>query len=126
LRNADRDPGSFILHIDATYKLSQVGYLVVVVGVSDRSRQFHLVAVFVVSQETQEQYTELLSSLRRVYELVTGKELCVQFAMGDADLAQWAALQNAFGKTDLLDHSNRMCSRVNMHRGCKFTRPDAH
>jgi hypothetical protein len=88
LRNADRDPGSFILHIDATYKLSQVGYLVVVVGVSDRSRQFHLVAVFVVSQETQEQYTELLSSLRRVYELVTGKELCVQFAMGDADLAQ--------------------------------------
>jgi len=57
LRNADRDPGSFILHIDATYKLSQVRYPVVVGGRSDRSdraRQFHLVAVFVVSQEYQE------------------------------------------------------------------------
>uniref|UniRef100_H3H3V0 MULE transposase domain-containing protein n=1 Tax=Phytophthora ramorum TaxID=164328 RepID=H3H3V0_PHYRM len=68
LQNADRDPGSFILHIDATYKLSQ----------------------------TQEQYTEVLSSLRRVYQLVTGKDMCVQYAMGDADLAQWAALQDAF------------------------------
>uniref|UniRef100_H3GJD5 SWIM-type domain-containing protein n=1 Tax=Phytophthora ramorum TaxID=164328 RepID=H3GJD5_PHYRM len=47
-------------------------------------------------RQTQEQYTEVLSSLRRVYQLVTGKDMCVQYAMGDADLAQWAALQDAF------------------------------
>lgn len=49
LRHADRDPATFVLHVDATYKLSQVGYPVVVVGISDKARQFHLLAVFIVS-----------------------------------------------------------------------------
>jgi hypothetical protein len=40
-------PDSFILHVDATYKLSQCGYPVLGVGVSDRSRTFHLVALFI-------------------------------------------------------------------------------
>jgi hypothetical protein len=46
LRQADRDPSTFVLHINATYKLTQVGYPVVVVGVSDRERRFHLLAIF--------------------------------------------------------------------------------
>ncbi|KAG3057166.1 hypothetical protein PI125_g25445 [Phytophthora idaei] len=33
-------PQSFILHLDATYKMNQCEYPVLVVGVSDRSRRF--------------------------------------------------------------------------------------
>eukprot|EP00644_Phytophthora_capsici_P001577 jgi/Phyca11/129154/e_gw1.81.146.1 len=50
LRNADRDPSSFVLHVDATFKLSQIGYPVIVCGISDAARTFHLVAIFVTSQ----------------------------------------------------------------------------
>eukprot|EP00644_Phytophthora_capsici_P006914 jgi/Phyca11/103418/e_gw1.8.324.1 len=45
-----REPTSFVFHIDATYKLTQVGYPVLVIGISDECRSFHLVAFIVVSQ----------------------------------------------------------------------------
>ncbi|ETP49589.1 hypothetical protein F442_04909 [Phytophthora nicotianae P10297] len=67
-------------------------YLVVVVGVSDRSRGFHLVALFVVSQETQAVFQAVLMSLRTLYIWLTSKELVVQYAMADGDKAQCNAL----------------------------------
>jgi hypothetical protein len=100
LRQADRDPSSFVLHIDATYKLTQVGYPVVVVGVSDRARRFHLLAIFIVSQQKEPQFTEVLSLLARIFLTVTGKPLRVRWAMGDADAAQWNALQDVCGGDD--------------------------
>eukprot|EP00644_Phytophthora_capsici_P009234 jgi/Phyca11/131504/e_gw1.106.87.1 len=45
---------NYILHVDATYKLNYRGYPVLVVGISDRSRRFHLVALYIISGETQE------------------------------------------------------------------------
>ncbi|GMF43447.1 unnamed protein product [Phytophthora fragariaefolia] len=100
LREADRDPNSFLLHLDATYKLTHVGYPVVVVGISDQARRFHLLAIFIVSQQQEEQYTELLSVLGRVFASVTGNTLRVKWAMGDADNAQWNALHAVFGGED--------------------------
>ncbi|ETM97742.1 hypothetical protein PPTG_20080, partial [Phytophthora nicotianae INRA-310] len=40
-------PECFVLHVDGTYKTNYVDYPVVVLGVSDRSRGFHLVALFI-------------------------------------------------------------------------------
>ncbi|RLN66963.1 hypothetical protein BBJ28_00026211 [Nothophytophthora sp. Chile5] len=97
LRQADRDPSSFVLHLDATYKLTQVGYPVIVAGISDQARRFHLLAVFIISQQQQAQYTEVLSLLARVFASVTGNPLRVKWGMGDADVAQWNALQEVFG-----------------------------
>ncbi|RLN87387.1 hypothetical protein BBJ28_00021345 [Nothophytophthora sp. Chile5] len=48
-----RPPESFVFHLDATYKLNQVGYPVLVCGISDRCRTFHLVALFVMSQQQE-------------------------------------------------------------------------
>uniref|UniRef100_H3GHY2 MULE transposase domain-containing protein n=1 Tax=Phytophthora ramorum TaxID=164328 RepID=H3GHY2_PHYRM len=90
-------PDSFILHVDATYKLSQCGYPVLVVGVSDRSRKFHLVALFIISQETQPVLQSALLSLRRTYSWITQKQLVVRFAMADGDKAQSNALAAMFG-----------------------------
>lgn len=50
LRRLDRDPDDFVFHMDATFKLNQVGYPVFVCGISDASRSFHLVAIFIVLQ----------------------------------------------------------------------------
>ncbi|GMF21285.1 unnamed protein product [Phytophthora lilii] len=63
LRQADRDPSTFVLHVDATYKLAQVGYPVIVVSITDRARRFHLLAMFIVSHQQQPQFTEVLSLL---------------------------------------------------------------
>ncbi|KAE9044804.1 hypothetical protein PR003_g4342 [Phytophthora rubi] len=46
-------PESFIMHVDTAYKMNFREYPVLVVGMSDRSRGFHLVALFIVSQERQ-------------------------------------------------------------------------
>ncbi|KAG2874446.1 hypothetical protein PC116_g27434 [Phytophthora cactorum] len=64
------------------------GYPVVVVGISDRARVFHLVAVFTVSQETQPVLEAVLLSLRRLFYCITNKDLLVRYAMADADHAQ--------------------------------------
>ncbi|KAE8909776.1 hypothetical protein PF005_g5917 [Phytophthora fragariae] len=46
-------PESFIMHVDTAYNMNFREYPVLVVGMSDRSRGFHLVALFIVSQERQ-------------------------------------------------------------------------
>ncbi|KAE8965898.1 hypothetical protein PR003_g7111 [Phytophthora rubi] len=91
-------PDRFILHIDATYKMNYREYPVVVIGVSDRSRGFHVVALFIVSQETQPVFEAVLRSLCRMFYWITQKELIVTYAMADADQAQYNALQSVFGR----------------------------
>ncbi|GMF48315.1 unnamed protein product [Phytophthora fragariaefolia] len=66
LRQADRDPDSFILHVDATYKVTQTGYPVIVIGISGRARKFHLLAIFIVPQQ-QPEHAEVLSMLSKVF-----------------------------------------------------------
>ncbi|GMF19895.1 unnamed protein product [Phytophthora fragariaefolia] len=82
-------PESFILHIDATYKVNRLEYLVVVVGVSDRLRGFHVVALFVVPQDVEEICEAALRALSRLFTCITGQQLVVRFTMGDADKAQY-------------------------------------
>ncbi|OWZ04428.1 hypothetical protein PHMEG_00023677 [Phytophthora megakarya] len=67
-------PDSFILHVDATYKLNFREYPVLVVGVLDCSRGFHLVALFVASQETQDVIQPALMALRRLYLWLTSRD----------------------------------------------------
>ncbi|POM78172.1 LOW QUALITY PROTEIN: Hypothetical protein PHPALM_4328 [Phytophthora palmivora] len=75
----DRDPTSFILHIDATFRLNQVNYPVLVIGISDRARRFHLIAM-------------------RVFTAVSGNTLRVYYVMGDADDGRFNGVQNIIGR----------------------------
>lgn len=97
LQLMDRPPESFVFHLDATFKTNQVDYPVVVCGVSDATRTFHLVALFVVSQRKLPQYTFVLSSLKYVYRRVLSKPLQVRYVLGDAEDAQYNAVQDVFG-----------------------------
>jgi hypothetical protein len=46
----DRGSTEYIFHVDATFKLAHVDFPTIVCGISGRSREFHLVAIFQTSQ----------------------------------------------------------------------------
>ncbi|KAG2759719.1 hypothetical protein PC129_g19504 [Phytophthora cactorum] len=96
LRNAARDPSTFFLHLDATFKLNSVGYPVLVCGITDASRTFHLVALFITSLLQHEHYAAALVALRRMYARVNGAELQVEFVLDDANKAQHKAFHDVF------------------------------
>ncbi|POM60601.1 LOW QUALITY PROTEIN: hypothetical protein PHPALM_30523 [Phytophthora palmivora] len=62
-RRLNRPPELFIFHLDAAYKANQLGYPVIVCGCLDRCRTFHVVALFVMSQQKEPQYFDALSAL---------------------------------------------------------------
>ncbi|KAE9152681.1 hypothetical protein PF002_g3948 [Phytophthora fragariae] len=97
LRNADRDPSSFVFHMDGTFKLNQVAYPVVVCGVSDRGRSFHLVAIFITPQRLEGLYGTALSALRRMFTAVTSMQLLLKYVLADAEAEQLNAVTQVFG-----------------------------
>ncbi|ETI48607.1 hypothetical protein F443_07388 [Phytophthora nicotianae P1569] len=98
LLNAARDPESFVFHVDATFKLNQVGYPVIVCGISDKCRSFHLMALFITSQRLEDIYVTVLTELRRIFASVSGgRQLVVKFVMVDAEAAQQNAEVRVFG-----------------------------
>ncbi|KUF85688.1 hypothetical protein AM588_10000984 [Phytophthora nicotianae] len=107
LLRLDREPDAYVMHLDATYKLSQVDYPVMVVGISDCMSSFHLVAFVILLQQTEQHFTEALAMLRRMYTTVTTKQLAVRFVMGDADKAQRNAVDAVLGVDNEL--VNLMC-----------------
>ncbi|POM77256.1 Hypothetical protein PHPALM_5388 [Phytophthora palmivora] len=103
----DRDPATYVLHLDATYKLSQVEYPVMVMGISDCMSSFHLVGFFIVSKQTEHHFAAALAMLQRMYTLVTIKQLSVRYVMADADKARRNAVDSVLGVGNIL--VNLMC-----------------
>lgn len=89
LRNGTR---SHIIHIDATYKLIWNGFPVLVLGTSDKNRQFHLLAIGVSTNETQADYEFMLSSLKAGIEKHLNQNYAPSVLVSDAA----AAIANAF------------------------------
>jgi len=83
-----------IFHLDATFKLSGLGYPVITCGFTDRSRKYHLAGVFIVSQRTQREYHESIGSFARVFRVSMKVALRVDAVMGDADDAQLNGLRD--------------------------------
>ncbi|ETI55364.1 hypothetical protein F443_01952, partial [Phytophthora nicotianae P1569] len=75
LLNAARDPDSFVFHMDATFKLNQVGYPVIVCGISDKCGSFDLDFASVSG----------------------GRHLVITFVMADAEAAQQNAVVRVIG-----------------------------
>ncbi|RLN60421.1 hypothetical protein BBJ28_00022600 [Nothophytophthora sp. Chile5] len=96
LHRMNSPPESFTFHMDAAFKLNQVGYPVFVVGISDRARRFHLVALFIASQRIEAIYRMALASLRRIHHAVTTSHIRLRFVVGDAEDAQFNAFESIF------------------------------
>ncbi|KAE9014338.1 hypothetical protein PF011_g8108 [Phytophthora fragariae] len=81
--------------MDATFKLNSVGYPVLVCGITDTSRSFHLLVLFTTSQLQHEHFTAALVALRRMYARVNGADFQVEFVLGDAD-KEYEAFRDVF------------------------------
>ncbi|GMF42804.1 unnamed protein product [Phytophthora fragariaefolia] len=96
LKRLDRDPTTFIFHIDATFKISQVGNPVLVLGISDSTRTFHLVAFCIISQRIESVYAMALLSFRKIHTQEAGKPVRLKYLMGDAEDGQLNAVGHTF------------------------------
>ncbi|KAG3087147.1 hypothetical protein PC121_g4705 [Phytophthora cactorum] len=81
-----------LFHIDATFKPSEIGYLVITCSFSDSSRKYHLTAMFVVTQLTQYEYAGVLSGLLQVYHKLLQVMPMIDPTLGDAEDAQYNGL----------------------------------
>ncbi|POM59058.1 Hypothetical protein PHPALM_36211 [Phytophthora palmivora] len=73
------------------FLLNSVRYQVQVCGITDASRSFHLVALFIKSQLQYEHFEAARVALRRVFAQVNVAEWQVKFVLVDADKAQHKA-----------------------------------
>jgi MULE transposase domain len=97
------------LHIDATFKLNQSNFPVIVIGISDKRRSFHLVATFITSQLTAPFYKRALTTLFDTYGEVIGGEPHVSRVMSDADDASFNAFDTMFADRNLPRPQHLMC-----------------
>jgi hypothetical protein len=87
LRNLERaveNGREMMLHVDATYNLNNCGFPLVVVGVSDAMGHLHVVAMFLVRNETADSYKLIFFLLQREVRNNLNMELEPHFVMSDA------------------------------------------
>ncbi|KAF4032875.1 MULE transposase domain-containing protein [Phytophthora infestans] len=103
----DRDPRSYVLHIDSTNTLSQVKYPHLVAGISDCMSSFYLVGFVILPHQTEKHFSEAFAMLHHLYTKVTNKQISVRYVMADADKGQRKAVNGALGDGNEL--VNLMC-----------------
>jgi hypothetical protein len=93
VKHFNQDNVFSLFHIDATFKLSEIGYPVITCGFSDSSRKYHLAAMFVVSRLTQLEYAGVLTALLQVYQRLFQSQPKIDAVLSDAEDAQYNGLQ---------------------------------
>ena len=91
--------------VDATYKLNDKKYPLLVLGTQDRSHKFHLVAFCVSSQEDEGAYSFFFQSIKRGMEKHFNIDYKPKYIMSDGALAIFNAAEAVFGA----DTSHLMC-----------------
>ncbi|OWY93436.1 hypothetical protein PHMEG_00037176, partial [Phytophthora megakarya] len=107
-KGTDEDP--FILGITSNRCNVQVELFLLsclVIGVTDRLRTLHLLALFIVSQRIEPVYVEVLASLHRAFFRVVGVPLKVNFLMTDAEAAMHSAFEGVFASDN--SYTQLMC-----------------
>ncbi|ETL93591.1 hypothetical protein L917_08277 [Phytophthora nicotianae] len=68
---------------------------------------FHLLCIFVTSQQQEGHFAKVFAALRWIYRKVVGTPLRVHFVMGDADVVQYNALASVFSDCKYIHLINR-------------------
>lgn len=84
------------LQVDATYKISRLGYPVLVAGISDISRRFHPIIISISKSEKTEDYIYLFDTIKMISSKVNDQEFKLDSFMGDAASCITAAFQQSF------------------------------
>lgn len=93
---------STVIHADGTYKMIVQGYPVLVVGVSDYAKHFHLSGLAICSSESTADYEFLFRSLKMGVELVTTEAFNPKILVADAAPAITNGFKNVFGVDEMI------------------------
>lgn len=96
---------STFLHADATYKIVWQGFPVLVVGVTDRDRHFHVISLAVTTNEKAEDFEFIFRAIQTAAEIHNGKTFVPDVLICDAAKAIQNGFQEVFGH----DPCIRMC-----------------
>lgn len=88
---------AYLFYMNANFKIYQLGYPLIVCGVSDQTRVFHFVTLMITTQPTKACQTSALENLFNTYRNVVGGYTAIRFFMGDADTAQLTAFSSVAG-----------------------------
>lgn len=75
---------SDIIHADGTYKILVQGFPILVVGVSDKAKRFHLCGIAITSSEGSDDYEFLFDSLQHGVASATNEQLKPKKLVADA------------------------------------------
>ncbi|TMW63323.1 hypothetical protein Poli38472_002264 [Pythium oligandrum] len=93
IKFANKGPDA-VFHMDATYKLSDLGYRTVTCGFTDAARSYQLAAIIVISTQTADDYESCLKALVKIFKRVQpGVSLKILRFMGDGDHAHFNAMK---------------------------------
>ncbi len=96
LHNVPVDETSFLFHADCTFKTNSCDFPLLVCGISDASREFHLVAAILISNRTRDTYESAFEALKHIFLKVTQRTLVVKYCVGDAEEAQASTMLQCF------------------------------
>jgi hypothetical protein len=82
--------------IDATFKLDNLGYSVIIGGVTDLGERLHDCFYFISSHRMEAQYDRVIKNFKQLYQQLFDEEFTPSYTMGDADDAQRNALEAHF------------------------------
>lgn len=89
--------GSNRFHADATYKIIWQGFPVLVVGITDKHRAFHPVAVAVCTTEQEKDFTFIFASVKKGILSIFGVSFDPEYFIADAAIQIHNAAKKVFG-----------------------------
>lgn len=87
---------SNVLHVDGTYKIIVQGFPILVIGVSDYAKVFHLCGIAICSSEGSADFQFFIESLMHGVIQVTNEDLKPKAVVGDASQSITKAIIDAF------------------------------
>ena len=90
-----------VVHYDATYKLTKLGYSIITIGYSDFSGQWHTLALGLTSQKKAADVEWFFNSLAELFDEELNFEFKPTKVMGDGDDAQYNGVMQALGPDTL-------------------------
>lgn len=98
-----------VLHVDSTYKLNVNEFPVFVIGMTDMQKQFHLLALAIISHKTVDSYVRVLSDFRDMTHTILNHfagPFNPDYIMLDAETNERTACLQVFG---IQSHQLIMC-----------------
>jgi len=94
------------LCIDGTYRLTVLGYPLLVIGTQDITHKFRLVALALSKHEREKDYKFVLDSVRNSLEMIFKYEWRIDLLLSDASMAIYSAAALTFSAK----YTHGMCS----------------